>query len=140
MFREAFDWIRENAATAELGFHQLDESKCVVRIMEYALRSREEANYEHHRHTVDLQVTLQGTEGIEWSPLEGMKTKGDYLAEKDFQFLETCDSGAAFVSNREGQFCILFPEDAHQPQRATEGFDFVRKLVVKIPVSLVSEG
>jgi YhcH/YjgK/YiaL family protein len=137
VFEEAFAWIAENAADAELGFHKLAESGCTVRIMEYGLKTREEANYEHHRHTIDLQVTLKGNEGIEWCPLEGLVNKGEYLEEKDFQFLETPERGAGFIENREGQFCILLPEDAHQPQRLTEGCDFVRKLVVKIPVSLV---
>lgn len=137
VFEEAFTWIAENGSTSELGFHKLANSGCKVRVMEYGLKTREEANYEHHRHTIDLQVTIKGNEGIEWCPLEGMVNRGEYLDEKDFQFLETPERGAGFIENREGQFCILFPEDAHQPQRLTEGCDFVRKLVVKIPLSLV---
>ena len=134
VFEEAFEWIIEYSATAELGFHELPVSGCIVRIMEYGLKTREEANYEHHKHLIDLQVTLKGNEGIEWTPLEGLINKGEYLEEKDFQFLETPERGAGFIENREGQFCILFPDDAHQPQRLTEQCDYVRKLVVKIPM------
>ncbi|MGJ8660571.1 MAG: YhcH/YjgK/YiaL family protein [Bacteroidota bacterium] len=134
VLQEAFDWIEKYAQGSELGFHELPISGCKVRIMEYALKDRDAANYEHHRHTIDLQVTLRGNEGIEWTPLHGLTNKGEYLPEKDFQFLETPERGSGFIENREGQFCILFPDDAHQPQRLTSNCSFVRKLVIKIPV------
>lgn len=137
VFKEAFEWIVENADTAELGFHKLKKCGCSVRIMEYSLKDRAGANFEHHRHTIDLQMVINGNEGIEWAPLDECKLKGDYLEDKDFQFLETPEKTYTFVENREGYFCILFPEDAHQPQRITTDCNFVRKLVVKIPTNLL---
>lgn len=137
LLNEAFEWIQKNASSAELGFHTLEDSKCLVRVMEYALKDRVDANFEHHRETIDLQVTIDGNEGIEWAPLDECKLKGDYAEEKDFQFLETPERKYSFLENRAGFFTILFPQDAHQPQRKTSDCDFVRKLVVKIPTKLV---
>ncbi len=108
-----------------------------VRVMSYELRARNDARYEHHKHTVDLQYTIRGAEGIEYTPLDLLAPEGDYLSDKDFQFLKTPASGYGRIDNHEGQFCVLWPNDGHMPQLAVEGFTSVRKLVVKIPVTLV---
>lgn len=131
----AFTWIEKHAATAELGFHELGLRDIRIRVMEYDLKEREEARYESHLHTIDLQFTIKGAEGIEVIPMDQLKKDGEYLPEKDFQFYELAPRGAARVDNNEGSFCVLFPHDGHMPQLVVPGFSDVRKLVVKIPVA-----
>lgn len=137
VWTEAFEWIEKHAATSEEGIFPLKSEGCYVRVMSYGLKTREEANFESHLKTIDLQYTIKGGEGIECCPLEQLTPKGDYLEEKDFQFYETPEFGSAFVKNFENHFCVLFPEDGHQPQRFVEGHEEVRKLVVKIPRVMV---
>lgn len=137
VWTEAFEWIERNAANSEEGIFPLESPGCFVRVMSYALKTREEANYESHLKTIDLQYTIEGGEGIECHPVDGLKAKGEYLEEKDFQFYETPADSSAFVKNLKGSFCVLFPEDGHQPQRIVNDLREVRKLVVKIPVSQV---
>jgi len=135
VWREVFEWIEANAAEVEEGFHELESEGCYVRVMSYATKTREAANYESHRHTIDLQYSIEGGEGIEVSLVSSLQPKGKYLEEKDFQYHETPQDFTAYAENREGHFSVLFPEDAHQPQRLIGDFKEVKKLVVKIPVS-----
>lgn len=137
VWREAFEWIIANADTAEEGIHPLSKENFFARVMEYDLKERDVANYENHSHTIDLQATIKGAEGIEYTPIHLLTKRGEYLEDKDFQFYETPEFGYGRVDNHPGQFCILFPEDGHQPQRKVRDCSHVRKLVVKIPVKLV---
>ena len=138
VWREAFEWIEKNAETAEEGIFPLSSDGFLVRVMSYGLKGRDEANFESHLRTIDLQYTIRGAEGIETHPVDDLIPRGEYLEEKDFQFYETPDDADGIVYNMKGRFCILFPEDGHQPQRAIAGYTEVRKLVVKIPTRLVS--
>lgn len=137
VWSEAFEWIEKHAADSKEGVFPLSHEGCYVRVMSYPLKSREEANYESHRETIDLQYTIAGAEGIECRHISELTTKGKYIAERDFQYYETPESGVAWVKNITGNFCVLFPEDGHQPQRAVAGYEEVRKLVVKIPVARI---
>lgn len=138
VWSSAFQWIEANAGSASEGYrHDFPDKNMFVRVMSYDLKDRKEARYEHHRHTIDLQYTIQGAEGIEYTPFHLLSTEGDYLADKDFQFFDTPTHGYGRIDNHVGHFCVLWPNDGHMPQLRVEGFDSVRKLVVKIPVALV---
>lgn len=137
VWREAFEWIEANGATADEGIHPLSHDGFHARVMSYDLLGRGEAKYEAHRHTIDLQVTIEGVEGIEYCPVSLLEPRGEYLAEKDFQYYGTPDAPFARVDNHPGQFCILLPGDGHMPKLKAAGCSHVRKLVVKIPTRLV---
>ena len=133
MWSKIFDWLEKNIDTLEIGRHDLPFGKCFVNVMSYDLKSREEANFESHIETIDLQMSLENAEGIEWHPTSKLIPKGLYKEKKDFQFYETPYKSYGIVENRVGVFTILFPEDGHQPQRFVDSFTSVKKLVVKIP-------
>ena len=88
VWRAAFEWIEEHAHTSDIGQFDLGVGDAFVRVMEYDLKERGEARYENHQHTIDLQYTIEGAEGIEVHPSEALTPVGEYLAEKDFQFFE----------------------------------------------------
>jgi biofilm protein TabA len=128
-----FEWLEKNISTLENGEYQLPFGDCLVRVMTYDLKDRENARFESHINTIDLQMTIMGAEGIEWMPISNLIPKGDYKEEKDFQFYHTPETVPAKVDNLVGNYCILFPGDGHMPQLLVTGFTFVKKLVVKIP-------
>ena len=134
VWTEAFEWIEKNASSSEEGAFPLKAKDCYAIVMSYGLKSREEAVYESHRETIDLQFTFSGGEGLECHPARELIPIGEYSNENDFQLYQTPEFGSAFIKNLEGNFCVLFPEDGHQPQRFVEGSEFVKKLVVKIPL------
>jgi biofilm protein TabA len=137
VWEEAFKWIEANASGAELGIYSLTTPNSFVRVMEYDLKERGQARYESHLHTIDIQYTIQGGEGIEVLPVDELTPDGDYLKEKDFQHYKLVENSVALIENLKGYFCILFPQDGHMPQLRISGCEKVRKLVVKIPVAAV---
>ena len=138
VWRASFEWIQDNAASAEIGSYDLGVGGAMVRVMEYDLKERGDARYESHMETIDLQYTIEGAEGIEIQSVDILEKEGDFLAEKDFQFYKPIGKGQHRVDNIKGNFCILYPQDGHMPQLYVNGFTHVKKLVVKIPVSSVS--
>lgn len=133
----AFEWIEENASTAEEGWHDLEIGGAKVRVMSYPTKTREEAKYEAHRETIDIQYTIEGAEGIEFTTTESLTPKEEYKPEKDAQIFETPEVSEGRVDNVPGRFSIFYPEDAHLPQLNVEGYSEVRKLVVKVPLDAV---
>jgi biofilm protein TabA len=132
-----FEWLEKNMGTLENGEYPLPFGDCLVRVMTYDLKSRENARFESHINTIDIQMTITGAEGIEWMPVSNLTPSGDYKPEKDFQFYDTPETVPAKVDNMQGNYCILFPGDGHMPQLSVKGFTFTKKLVVKIPAKAV---
>lgn len=138
VWRMAFEWIKNKSAHAMEGQHQdFPDTRMFARVMEYGLKPREEARYENHRFTVDLQYTISGAEGIEYTPSRLLVPKDEYIENKDFQFFETPKVSYGCVDNHEGHFCVLWPSDGHMPQLQVGNFRLVRKVVIKIPLDLV---
>lgn len=133
IWSKIFTWLENNIDTLELGRFNLPFGGCYVNVMSYELKSREEANFESHLETIDLQMSLENAEGIEWHPTSKLIPKEMYKKKSDFQFYETPDKSYGIIENRVGVFTLLFPEDGHQPQRFVDTFTSVKKLVVKIP-------
>lgn len=133
----AFEWIEVKASTAEEGWHDLGVGGAKVRVMSYDTKSREKAKYEAHREMIDIQYTIEGAEGIEFAPTDSLTPKDDYNPEKDVQIFETPTTSEGRVDNVPGRFSIFYPEDAHLPQLNVDGYDHVRKVVVKIPLPSV---
>lgn len=133
LWGKIFDWLENNIEALEIGKYDLPFGGCFVNVMSYDLKSREEANFESHLETIDLQISLENAEGIEWHPTSKLIPKGRYKEKSDFQFYETPEKSYGIVENRVGVFTLIFPEDGHQPQRFVDSFTSVKKLVVKIP-------
>lgn len=137
IWTDVFTWLEKNWSNLPLGDQPLPFGGCIVRVMEYGLKSRNEARFESHLHTIDLQITLEGAEGIEWMPVSKLEVQGEYKPEKDFQFYQTPAAVAGRIDNLVGNYCVLFPGDGHMPQLTVDDIDKVKKLVVKIPAAAV---
>jgi YhcH/YjgK/YiaL family protein len=129
--------MEANAASSSEGDYPLDSPGFLVRVMAYPLKTREEARYESHRRTIDVQYTIEGGEGIEIASLSALQSLGDYCKDKDVEHFKLPDSSIARVENLTGRFTVLFPGEPHLPQLLTGEHKSVRKLVVKIPAHLV---
>jgi YhcH/YjgK/YiaL family protein len=114
-----------------------------MRVMSYATRSpdSESAVLEAHRVMADVQLTLQGSERIDWFPLELLTPRDAYDPVKDVQHYHRPGQALASVDVMPGTFVVLFPEDAHMPQLVTAAGDAgVKKVVVKVPLASLASG
>jgi YhcH/YjgK/YiaL family protein len=140
VWSQAFIWLETQAQSAPLGYHELGQKGFLARVMEYPLKSRNLARFEMHRHTIDIQYTLVGGEGIEIASAQKLRPRNDYAEAKDVEFFDTPGEQQSRVDNLEGFFTVLFAGEPHMPQLEIPGIKAVRKVVIKVPVPLVGLG
>ena len=98
----------------------------------YMTEPEENRRLECHRSNIDLQIVLSGNEQIGYAPCKTCDTATPYDTEKDVEFLR---GQFRRITLQEGEFCLLFPHDAHMPGLTPAGVaGMVKKMVLKIPV------
>lgn len=117
-----------DVASLEVGRHDIDGEHLFVNVSELDLRPLDAAHLEVHNRYVDVQVVLGGEETFGWSERKDCRmAEGEFDTERDILFYS--DRPQTHYTVREGQFTLLFPEDAHAPML---GKGKVRKLIFKI--------
>ena len=101
-----------------------------VNVAENALAQT--GRYEAHRRFIDLQLVLEGSEAMEWAPLDEL-SGGGYDEARDIEFFEGEPAGGVSLGLTAGMFAIFYPQDAHKPG-LRHRHDRARKAVFKIPV------
>ena len=88
-------------------------------------------SFEAHKDYIDIHFCISGSEGIGYADVGSLTPITEYDKENDYYLL----SGEyQKLILRAGDFCIVFPEDAHIPaMRGAEG-DKVLKAVAKVKV------
>ena len=94
-----------------------------------------ETLWEAHRKYYDLQFLVSGEERFGWAPLGELTEEIPYDDGNDIAFYR---GEGDIILFRKGFFILLGPEDAHSPGLRTPKQSRVRKIVIKIPVSLIS--
>ena len=93
-------------------------------------QTKENGLFEAHRQYIDLQFIASGYEKIGVTDIKNCKTITAYDEEKDVEFLESETFTDIYM--QEGDFLILYPEDAHKPCITINTPTTVKKVVVKI--------
>lgn len=96
---------------------------------DYETLPYEDTFFEAHRKYLDVHVMVKGRERVETASVDGLDMfdqKGDFYAYR----------GAADQSLliREGEFLVVFPDDAHRIKIAADGPEEVSKVVFKLLV------
>ena len=141
IWEEAFDFLMSLDADSAEGDTELQGKKLFGRVMAYSTRGTDEAILESHREYIDIQISLKGTEGIDWYPVSTLDVKEEYNAEIDRALYHRYELAPAHVDNHPGMFTLLYPEDAHMAQLVVDGdVEDIVKAVVKVHVSLLEVG
>ena len=77
-----------------------------VNVAENALAQT--GRYEAHRRFIDLQLVLEGSEAMEWAPLDEL-SGGGYDEARDIEFFEGEPAGGAALGLTAGMFANLRP-------------------------------
>ena len=124
--KAAFDYLGQTDVQALTpGRHDIDGDDLFVNVSELDLKPVEEALFEVHDEYIDIQVVFGGEELFGWR--ERRMPQGEFDTARDVRFFT--DAPQTVYAVREGQFTILFPEDAHAPML---GSGHVRKLIFKV--------
>lgn len=110
----------------------------LYRVMSYPTRGMEGTTVEAHEKYVDIQMSLEGTEAIDWFVLDGLEVNSPYNSEQDYALYERPAQPTGTVVNRPRYFSVFFPEDGHTAQKSADGVsEHVRKVVIKVKLSCV---
>ena len=127
---QGLEWLKNNNLT-EIpdGKYFIDDEKLYVNIQTY--ETKDDAPFEAHRKYADIQYMIKGTETIGITHYLNCSTIDEYNKEKDIEFLH-CNKFSSRQVLNEGEFCILYPQDAHQPSLHYDKKQKVKKAVVKV--------
>jgi len=137
ILRESLVWIQTYASLAELGDYPLNNSGWYACVHGYETLPEMECCWENHKHTIDIQYIVSGCEGIRWTDVEKLGTPREYLKIHDREEFDAKSDDSSLVIMNSDIFAIFLPGEAHCPKIALRGSERLRKVVVKIPVSLI---
>lgn len=100
----------------------------------YTTAAADTKKLEAHRRYADIQVVPQGEERILWTPVQGLESVEDHLADKDVMFFRDREgqAGSTPLHLIPGLFALFFASDAHKPCCSLREPAAVRKLVIKV--------
>lgn len=128
-FEQGFEWLKNNDLL------KLADGKYVISDDLYAnvqtYETKESALYEAHREYADIQYMIKGVEKVGVCDYKDCAVNINYDSEKDIEFLDCLTSPFQEIL-REGEFLVLFPQDAHQPSMNYDTKSTVKKVVVKV--------
>jgi len=93
--------------------------------------------WESHQKNIDIQFVVSGTELIKAAHLDQLTVAEDALQKNDALYYDDFKGNYSRIILRPGDFGIFLPEDAHKPCLQVEDSVKVKKIVVKVPYSLV---
>lgn len=129
----AFDWLKTNdLAAIEPGTYIIDEGNVRAIVSEAPAPSLDEVKWEAHHNFNDIQYIVKGQALMGVAPVSTAIVTEVYDPAKDVGFFEV--EGAYFTAEP-GTFFIFTPQEAHRPGIKAEGFESVKKIVIKVRAS-----
>lgn len=134
-FAKAFEILKDKSlATKQDGKYPVDGDNIFYTIGRYTTKPMSKGKLEAHREYIDIQFLLEGIEMFGHTPIKGLKITQEYDCQKDIAFYQT-PVEITKVKLEPGVFCILFPQDAHQPGCSLTEPAEVKKVVIKIKMN-----
>jgi YhcH/YjgK/YiaL family protein len=109
------------------GRYEISETDYAL-VQAYQTKPIESCQFEAHKKYIDIQYMVSGSENIGWA-LTKKLTEVSFDEHKDY--VKLTGKGDLFPLS-EGNFFILFPDDAHQPGILVGESRAVKKIVLKI--------
>jgi biofilm protein TabA len=129
---KAFAFLRDSdLLTLKPGKYVIDGDNVYATITEAPSKTFEQSAWESHRKYIDLQYVIKGKEKIGVSPITTATVIKPYDDARDAANYTA--EGVYYIAEP-GTFFLFFPGDAHRPNIKVDGYDVVKKLVIKIKV------
>lgn len=134
-FQPALDYLlSHDLTTLPNGKHPVLDDRIFALVSEYPTIDQSQGRWEAHHRYIDIQTIAYGQERIGVAPLSQMKIEVPYDAQKDIYWLS---GNGDFVTLLPGRFAIFLPTDVHMPNLSVAGPVPVKKIVMKIDISLL---
>jgi YhcH/YjgK/YiaL family protein len=116
-------------ATLAPGKYPIDGKNAYASITYAPSKTFEVAKWESHRKYIDLQYVINGEEKIGVVPISKATVTEPYNEAKDVAHYSS--DGTYYITTPK-EFFLFFPADVHRPNIKVDGYDHVKKLVIKI--------
>jgi len=132
-FKKAFEFLKNNdIGNMELGRHDIDGDKVYILVQEYVSKTIDNCGLEAHSKYADVHYVAEGFEYLGYASLERAgKPITEYDPKADAVFFE---KECQYILLQKGDIAIVFPEDAHMPQKRALVSTPVRKACIKVLV------
>jgi biofilm protein TabA len=133
VWNKVFAFLRDSdLVNLKPGKYAIDGDNAYATITEAPSKTFEQSAWESHRKYIDLQYVIRGEEKIGIAPVTTSTVIKPYNEKTDGANY-TAD-GQYYIA-KPGTFFLFFPGDAHRPNIMVDGYDVVKKLVIKIKVA-----
>ncbi|OCG21183.1 MULTISPECIES: YhcH/YjgK/YiaL family protein [unclassified Gilliamella] len=132
--KQSIEYIKDNVnSNTPVGRYDIDGNNMFFMLSDSTLRHIHEANPEYHEKYIDVQIVLEGQEGMAVCTLPPYtKVLDDRLTENDIAFIKTPNEETILVL-QPNDFIVFLPHEVHKPLCTIDGkIVTVRKVVVKI--------
>ena len=131
--KNAIEFIKAaDFSEMKTGKHDINENMFVL-LNEYETRENKLGILEAHKKYIDFQYILEGSEIIEYEPLNNQKIYKKYSIEDDYLLYYSTENKSVIQFNA-GMFSVLLPNDLHLPGIINKSKSKVRKIVLKVRV------
>ncbi len=129
---KAFAFLRDSdLVNMKPGKYTIDGTDVYATITEGPEKTFEQSAWESHRKYTDLQYVIKGKEKIGVAPVAGATVTQAYDEKADIAHYTS--EGQYYIGDP-SVFFLFFPADAHRPNIHVDGYDVVKKVVIKIRV------
>lgn len=126
----------QDYGTMPAGVYEIQGRDLYIQVVDTKTDYIENKKPEVHKNYVDVQYLPFGNERIGFAyDHGGYAVREDKLEEKDILYYVTVEN-ETFLNMEAGSFAVFFPWDIHRPNCAVETPAEIRKIVVKVKMSL----
>ncbi len=127
---KAFAFLRDSdLSTLTVGKHVIDGDNVYAIVTDAPSKEFDKSAWESHRNYIDLQHVIRGQEKIGEAPVATATVIKPYDEAKDVANYTT--EGKFYLATPD-IFLLFFPGEAHRPNIKVDGYDVVKKIVIKI--------
>jgi len=127
---KAFAFLKNtNLDTLSAGKYPIDGDKVYASVTVAPSKEFDQSKWESHRNYIDLQYVIKGKEKIGVAPVASATVVSPYDPTKD---LANYTAEGKYYTAEPGTFFLFFPQNAHRPNIKVDGYDTVKKIVIKI--------
>jgi len=130
-----FDFLRKkNLFKLKPGKYELTENGAYVMVQHSNIDPTNQGRFENHRRYIDLQYVFDGKAILYYSPMSKVLERStEYSESNDVEFFNLSSSCDAIMMDNT-QYLVLFPGDAHMPDRPVPNESTaIKKIVFKVP-------
>lgn len=130
---KAFAFLKDsNLATIKPGKYLIDGEQVYATVTEGPEKELDSTKWEAHKIYQDIHYIIRGKEKIGIASPDKLHIQTPYNASRDVTFYT---GEGKYYTAEPGSFLICFPSDAHRPSIKVDGYETVKKIVLKIRTS-----